>query len=937
MTKIKLTDANVSDGLTYNPKIKTIEYFGTVAQPIWADIGAAFPNVCEFLDRDTRSPRTLNTDFFRAFPNLNELATKASLNLTGLDVSEMPLITNMLGDAIIENGADLGLFLSQCQDKELSVTVLAGDVIIPKEDIPRVHQLTLNLVNVAKVDLDFSQCDRLKHLNINQPKSKVPLSVHYRMPRQFDSLSLRIHKLAETKIESPKKLKTVVIDVKSLQKGCEFQINGLVECNNFNVHLVGKVTPQNLYPDLKHLHYLTLSLPGIAGEIPASFLSGIETIKYEMTLKQDASFESLHALLTRCSTLEKLIVPALSLASIGALTAAPQLRNLEITGEAMNGKIWPKMQSLVSLTIDKATAAELPAELRAIEQLCYLTLTNCALSGLGDLSSMSSLYYAKIFMDAKSDSASHMTFDELLTIPNLKSVTLEPHPHSQPIEMLLHLRLLTHNITLKRAKMARRGTQLVDESRILQLSDLPDVAKSRFFSLLYNTTNLAQLACDDPLLHLTFLEAGYKPLHAGTMQWLGEQAKHNLQAKPLDINSRIYICGKSYLKRATLNKKASDYQFTIAEQLDDSVTHVVIGQKPESIIQINHDIHTIIDDSVLAEWFEQQAPKFLQQPQAKNQGMVENLISMLRSPDQNAHHVAIAMLEQGGITDEMLIPLFFLLKTNADKAFRDKIRGILKGKGCGMFQKAVHDKVMFYDVRGLNDIGLPAGEAEFYKRLSRRLKHWGQELCLAFSREYFQHYGDGLLLLLTRKEESPVRVDTINDLVEGETLNWHRGCGFHLVLAKADDKQRLKCHRSSEYYLTDGYVTDLKTVLPTWLPKARSIRELNLENCNLGALPKGFEHYTDATRLNLRFNHLSDLPANLKKFTQLEELDLSYNHFYQFPAVLYQLKSLKKLDFRRASQPHIFGDYQTKYEIVTVPQDFRDAFPDCVILDGAEA
>ncbi|WP_053062523.1 leucine-rich repeat domain-containing protein [Photobacterium aquae] len=944
MTKIKLTDALIADGLVCNPKIKTIEYFGTAEQPVWSDIGAAFPNVREILDRVTCAPRTLNADFFRAFPNLNELATDAALDLTGLNTDEMPLITNMLGDAILNNGADLGLFLSRYQDKVLSVTVLSGDIAIPKEEIPRIHQLSLNLVDVDNVNLDFSLCDRLKHLNINQPKSKAPLSLTYKMPRQFDSLLLQVHKLGETKIESPKKMKRLDFGIKSLQKGCEIQINGLVECDKFNFHLAGKVIPENLYPDLKHINYLSLSLPGMAGEIPPAFLSGIETIKYELTLMQDVAYTTLHPLLTRCTDLEKLIAPTLSLANIGALTAAPQLRNLEITGQAMNSDIWPQMQSLVSLSIDKAVGTELPAGLRAHQNVCYLTLTNCALSGLGDLSSMSDLKYAYIFMDAKSNAAKEMTFNELLTVSDLKSVKLEPHPQSQPIEMLRHLhgRLYAHNITLKRAKMARRGAQLVDESRILQQSDLPDATKSRLFTLLYNTTNLAQLVCDDPLLHLTFLEAGYKPLHAGTMKWLGEQAKRNLQAKPLDANSRLFICGKSYLKQAELNKKAKEYQFTLAKQLDDQVTHVVIGKDPVATAQIDHAIHTLIDDTALNEWFEHQAPKFMQQPESSEQGMIDNIIAMLRSPDQSAHLVAIAMLEQGGVTDEMLMPMFYVLKTSADKAFRNKMRELLKGKGCGMFQKAVHDKVMFHDVRDLNDVGMPAGEGEFYKRLSRRVKHWGEDLCLAFSREYFHHHGDGLLYLLSRKElprneESPIRVDAINDLVEGETLNWHRGCGFHLVLANANEKQRQDCHQGPQYYLTDGYVTDLKTVLPTWLPKERTIRELNLENCNLGALPKGFEHYTDITRLSLRFNHLSELPASLKKLTKLEELDLSYNHFYEFPAILYKLKSLKKLDFRRASQPDIFGDYQTKYDLVTVPQDFRDAFPDCVILDGADA
>nr|WP_240152876.1 hypothetical protein [Photobacterium alginatilyticum] len=124
-----------------------------------------------------------------------------------------------------------------------------------------------------------------------------------------------------------------------------------------------------------------------------------------------------------------------------------------------------------------------------------------------------------------------------------------------------------------------------------------------------------------------------------------------------------------------------------------------------------------------------------------------------------------------------------------------------------------------------------------------------------------------------------------------------------------------------------------KTRLPKTLPASSKITELNLSNCYLGTLPFGFELYTDVTKLSLRFNHLEGLPAKLAKLTELEELDLSYNHFDEFPKVLFKLKKLKRLDFRRPSQPDYRTGYGSGYESVAVPQAFRDAFPDCEILE----
>lgn len=108
-----------------------------------------------------------------------------------------------------------------------------------------------------------------------------------------------------------------------------------------------------------------------------------------------------------------------------------------------------------------------------------------------------------------------------------------------------------------------------------------------------------------------------------------------------------------------------------------------------------------------------------------------------------------------------------------------------------------------------------------------------------------------------------------------------------------------------------------------------------MHNCFLAALPANIEQYVDVTTLNLHFNHLSKLPAKLSQLNKLEVLDLSYNHFEEFPAVLFKLKNLKQLDLRRATAPLYRHKYSQRhgYEPIRAPQAFRDAFPNCEILE----
>ncbi len=113
--------------------------------------------------------------------------------------------------------------------------------------------------------------------------------------------------------------------------------------------------------------------------------------------------------------------------------------------------------------------------------------------------------------------------------------------------------------------------------------------------------------------------------------------------------------------------------------------------------------------------------------------MTDSVLAMLASPDEGSHKVAVEMLAQGGVTAEMHIPLFLILKTTADNAFRKEIKHLLAGgQGDEAFQLAVNDRILFHNVRGLDQYGSHRGQCVMVDKLKKQRKKWGRGALYGF-------------------------------------------------------------------------------------------------------------------------------------------------------------------------------------------------------------
>ena len=616
-------------------------------------------------------------------------------------------------------------------------------------------------------------------------------------------------------------------------------------------------------------------------------------------------------------------------------TKLPSLTHVDLTGCLPD--ILQHSKQLRTLKLCQYTAETLPEWLQHLPKLQALTLFSCDVADLGDMSAFTAL--SKLSLKLHSyDQPYRYKAPILATLNNAPQLQVELSRLPQDISNLEDLVTLPDHIELDMQVYDNiaRSDELNKLLGILKAASLSDEQRRHYWLLLLATPKPKNLAAEslDARFHLTFMEAKFNPVKVLAQSWLRSRAQADATRRPLGSDSVLFICGKSGFKAAELKEKATELGFNISKKLDDSVTHIVLGSNPKQTAAIDVSQHVIIDDTVLSQWFTADAPKFLQQQNAAP--LQGNVLDMLRSPDEASHLVAATLLEQGGITSDMLLPLFLVLKTTDNKALRKQIQALLAGHGDNAFQLAVQDKVMFDSkMRGLDRHGDAISQGAVYKKLKGLVKRWGKSLCDEFSLLYFNRFGEGLLWLLDQKEELAIRQQAIDTLVEGELLNWHKGCGYERKLTLAGDAGRDDCHRLPEIYLRGQELDNLKISLPKQLPEHTKITKLDLHTCVLRALPENVDKYIDVTHLNLHFNALSTLPDQLTALQNLQDLDLSCNHFDEFPEVLFKLKKLKRLDIRSANAPVFDGGYDKErgYMPIRAPQAFRDVFPDCEILE----
>jgi hypothetical protein len=109
-------------------------------------------------------------------------------------------------------------------------------------------------------------------------------------------------------------------------------------------------------------------------------------------------------------------------------------------------------------------------------------------------------------------------------------------------------------------------------------------------------------------------------------------------------------------------------------------------------------------------------------------------------------------------------------------------------------------------------------------------------------------------------------------------------------------------YKEIDYKLSEGEVIKLRIegkpliTLPEFICHFRSLRSLELMNCNLYSLPDSIGAFKELKVLNVKGNNLTSLPKSIKRLRSLRNLDLSNNKFAVLPTCIGRITSLRTLN-----------------------------------------
>ena len=104
----------------------------------------------------------------------------------------------------------------------------------------------------------------------------------------------------------------------------------------------------------------------------------------------------------------------------------------------------------------------------------------------------------------------------------------------------------------------------------------------------------------------------------------------------------------------------------------------------------------------------------------------------------------------------------------------------------------------------------------------------------------------------------------------------------------------------------DLHTWNVQDVLPQ-IPVLTKLQELNLAQCEIKQLPRGFCDLKDLQVLNLAFNRLTELPKDFPTLVKLVELDLERNPIHTLPEGFWHLTKLKRLSLEDTHLKEIGG------------------------------
>ncbi len=388
------------------------------------------------------------------------------------------------------------------------------------------------------------------------------------------------------------------------------------------------------------------------------------------------------------------------------------------------------------------------------------------------------------------------------------------------------------------------------------------------------------------------------------MNLIDDKIATNKNEQPITTNSLVYITGKPKVKITILKKQAAELGIQLSQKYTDKVTHVIVGMASNDYETLKDKTFTPLTANDLQRKFADTQPQFLKENLETNDNpeLIENLGSLLKSPELTNVKVGLEMIKNGGMPPQIFEPLLVVQKTTADAKIRKLAGELLEIHAPAEWKSFLRDRLSFKVVDNPRKT-----EVDIRKQFRAVAKRTSPALAFKFSCMLFRQKGRGLRYALTAGLKKEMKKEAYQLLLKDNHFDFSRGLGF--------SKRPLNTDYYDMYNLPESSV-----VLPVLVLEIDTIHSLNLTNCRYNVLSKKITQFKDLKNLNLSTNELRSLPDHFAELKNLETLDFRFNKFKSFPTILSQLPNLKKIDFS--------GNHEFE-----VPKSFKSSHPNCEVVN----
>lgn len=533
-----------------------------------------------------------------------------------------------------------------------------------------------------------------------------------------------------------------------------------------------------------------------------------------------------------------------------------------------------QLTTLTNLTLRNCKFEQIPTGLSSLPKLNWLSIHNCPITQLpsdfGGLRGLINLWICNTLLQEIPEEIGackmlrqvHLCNNKLKRLPdtmaelkNIYELDISENPLEEFPQAILQMP------SLQKIK-CRRVAIFHDNFRKFHISSafLTALHKSKppaqvRYSLYLLLSGDVEQCKDIPLEHLFYaLKFPYILVQATAAKLLEPHADANYAKRPLQADDSLVVLGRTPYKRPVLREQMKNYNITIAEQIGNKTTHLVVGSFiTDSQIEIvcNSDKCWILPKHIEL-FLEKSEAYFLRPQQAQNNNaeQLAHLSDLLWSNDENNVSVALQLMQGNGVPPQLITELFLINKNNSfSLPIRQQAKQLLQLNASAVLRQKLTSRRP-----ALDSITVPFNGIKFY---------------LADTELDWRKVKDYALRCVQRAPRESQWFDTLPLPAALELLaEWSKKPSYvfeTLYVSVKRTDELLSCGTLRRVSLYTNYVPE--TLF-----------------CNL-----------DLEELNLHYTKIEPILPRLVLFKELKKINLSCCHLQHFPKVFYEMPQLKNI------------------------------------------